>query len=59
MTEASERRRRTGKDLRIALAETAPPDERFAEDIAEALAYVAAARFEAIRRQKPGDSRGV
>lgn len=33
-------RRRTGRDLRVALAEVSPPDERFETDIAEALAYV-------------------
>lgn len=33
-------RRRTGKDLREALAETAPPDERFESDIAEAMAIL-------------------
>ncbi|GAA3386954.1 type II toxin-antitoxin system Phd/YefM family antitoxin [Cryptosporangium minutisporangium] len=33
--------RRTGRDLRQALAETSPPDERFEADIADALTYVA------------------
>lgn len=33
--------RRTGRDLRAALAETSPPDERFESEIAEALTYVA------------------
>jgi len=33
-------RRRTGADLRAALEETAPPDDRFAADIASALAMV-------------------
>ena len=30
--------RRTGRDLRAALAATEPPDERFVDDIAEAVA---------------------
>jgi prevent-host-death family protein len=34
-------RRRTGKDLRAALSETTPPDERFADDIANALTLLA------------------
>jgi prevent-host-death family protein len=34
-------RRRTGRDLRAALAETSPPDDRFESEIAEALTYVA------------------
>lgn len=29
--------RRTGRDLRVALVETTPPDNRFEEDIANAL----------------------
>lgn len=29
-------RRRTGRDLRFALAETVPPDERFEQDVARA-----------------------
>ena len=33
-------RRRTGKDLRAALAETSPPDERFETDIADAVAFL-------------------
>lgn len=33
-------RRRTGKDLRKALAETSPPDERFETDISDALALL-------------------
>ncbi|HET8681139.1 MAG TPA: hypothetical protein VFM54_04620 [Micromonosporaceae bacterium] len=33
-------RRRTGKDLREALAGTSPPDERFETDIADALALL-------------------
>lgn len=33
-------RRRTGADLRAALADIAPPDDRFADDIADALALV-------------------
>jgi prevent-host-death family protein len=33
-------RRRTGKDLREALAETSPPDERFEADIADALTFL-------------------
>lgn len=33
-------RRRTGADLRTALAEIAPPDDSFAENIADALALV-------------------
>lgn len=37
-------RRRTGKDLREALAETAPPDERFETDIAEATALLTSDR---------------
>jgi prevent-host-death family protein len=32
--------RRTGRDLRAALAETSPPDNRFETDIADALAHV-------------------
>lgn len=32
--------RRTGRDLRAALADTEPPDGRFADDIADALGYV-------------------
>lgn len=36
--------RRTGKDLRVALADTTPPDERFAEDIAGALALLTTER---------------
>lgn len=34
--------RRTGKDLRAALADTSPPDDRFADDVAGALAFLAA-----------------
>lgn len=33
-------RRRTGADLRTALAGIAPPDDRFADDIADALALL-------------------
>jgi prevent-host-death family protein len=33
-------RRRTGADLRAALAEIPPPDDRFSEDIASALSLV-------------------
>jgi prevent-host-death family protein len=33
-------RRRTGADLRSALEHIAPPDDRFADDIAAALAHV-------------------
>jgi antitoxin (DNA-binding transcriptional repressor) of toxin-antitoxin stability system len=33
-------RRRTGADLRTALADTTPPDDRFADDIAAALALI-------------------
>ncbi len=33
-------RRRTGADLRAALADIPPPDERFAKDIAAALALI-------------------
>jgi prevent-host-death family protein len=33
-------RRRTGADLRTALEQTTPPDDRFAADIASALAMV-------------------
>jgi prevent-host-death family protein len=32
--------RRTGRDLRAALAETTPPDDRFESDIADALTYI-------------------
>lgn len=32
--------RRSGRDLRAALSETSPPDDRFEADIANALAYV-------------------
>lgn len=32
--------RRTGADLRAALADIPPPDDRFADDIADALALV-------------------
>jgi prevent-host-death family protein len=35
-------RRRTGKDLRAALAETVAPDERFEKDITEAVALLTA-----------------
>jgi prevent-host-death family protein len=35
-------RRRTGRDLRVALAEGSPPDERFETDIADALTYITA-----------------
>ena len=34
--------RRTGRDLRMALADISPPDERFETNIAEALVYVTA-----------------
>jgi prevent-host-death family protein len=33
-------RRRTGADLRAALASTEPPDEKFTKDIAEAVALL-------------------
>ena len=33
-------RRRTGNDLRAALAETVPPDDRFENDIADAVALL-------------------
>lgn len=33
-------RRRTGRDLRAALAEIPPPDDTFERDVAEALTYV-------------------
>lgn len=33
-------RRSTGADLRAALADIAPPDDRFAQDITDALAHV-------------------
>lgn len=33
-------RRRTGADLRAALADVPPPDDRFADDIAAAMALV-------------------
>jgi prevent-host-death family protein len=36
--------RRTGRDLRAALAQTSPPDDRFESEIAEALTYVATDR---------------
>lgn len=39
-------RRRTGKDLREALADTSPPDARFETDIAEALALVTTDRID-------------
>jgi antitoxin (DNA-binding transcriptional repressor) of toxin-antitoxin stability system len=32
--------RRTGRDLRAALADTSPPDDRFADDIAAATALL-------------------
>lgn len=32
--------RRTGRDLRLALASTTPPDDRFADDIASAVALL-------------------
>lgn len=32
--------RRTGRDLRVALAETSPPDARFESEIADALTIV-------------------
>ena len=35
-------RRRTGADLRSALEHVPPPDERFADDIAAALAQISA-----------------
>lgn len=31
---------RTGRDLRVALAEVSPPDDRFAADIADAVGYL-------------------
>lgn len=34
--------RRTGRDLRAALAEIAPPDDRFAADIADAIGNLTA-----------------
>jgi prevent-host-death family protein len=34
-------RRRTGADLRVALADIPPPDDRFADDIASALSLLA------------------
>ena len=39
-------RRRTGKDLREALAETVPPNERFETDIAEATALLTSDRMD-------------
>jgi hypothetical protein len=33
-------RRRTGRDLRVALTETRQPDDRFETEIADALTYV-------------------
>lgn len=35
-------RRSTGADLRVALADATPPDDRFANDIADTLAVIAA-----------------
>jgi prevent-host-death family protein len=40
IAEISPAHRRTGADLRAALAATEPPDERFSDDIAEALALI-------------------
>jgi prevent-host-death family protein len=37
-------RRRIGRDLRVALAKAAPPDDRFESDIADALTYVVSDR---------------
>jgi antitoxin (DNA-binding transcriptional repressor) of toxin-antitoxin stability system len=42
IAEISPARRRTGADLRAALSSTQPPDDRFAEDIAAALALLTA-----------------
>jgi antitoxin (DNA-binding transcriptional repressor) of toxin-antitoxin stability system len=36
--------RRTGRDLRAALAEIPPPDDAFERDVAEALTYVTSER---------------
>ena len=36
--------RRIGRDLRVALAKAAPPDDRFESDIADALTYVVSDR---------------
>jgi prevent-host-death family protein len=35
-------RRRTGKDLRAALAATVPPDDRFEKDVSDAVALLTA-----------------
>lgn len=40
VAEIAPARRRTGADLRAALARTTPPDDRFASDIVDALAMV-------------------
>ncbi len=40
VAEVGPARRRTGADLRAALADTEPPDDRFADDIADALALL-------------------
>lgn len=40
VAKSAQARRRTGADLRNALEETPPPDDRFADDIADALALV-------------------
>jgi prevent-host-death family protein len=39
-------RRRTGRDLRAALADTTPPDERFADEIAGAVALLTTERID-------------
>lgn len=40
VAEITPARQRTGADLRAALARTTPPDDRFASDIADAMALV-------------------
>jgi prevent-host-death family protein len=40
IAEITPARRRTGRDLRVALAETVPPDDRFGTDIADAVALL-------------------
>jgi prevent-host-death family protein len=40
IAEITPARRRTGRDLRVALAETVPPDDRFDTDIADAVALL-------------------
>lgn len=40
VAEIAPARQRTGADLRAALADTRPPDDRFADDIGDALALL-------------------